>query len=771
MPNEDNNLIQYSLVSLLNSKEINDIRIPVIQRDFAYGRIEESDKRDSLLSKLYSHLNSTNPIPYILDFVYGKIDSDKNFYPIDGQQRLTTLYLLHLYLAKKDKSREDFLKLTYLKKFHYESRRNSEDFCDYLFLEELDFSKENLIDEIENCAWFRNSWKNDATVSAMLVMLQSIHEKFKNTQYLYEKLTTDVDKTISFYFLDLGKKEFELTDELYIKMNARGKQLSKFENYKASFIDFLDNNFPSKKDTFTRKIESEWTDLFWGYRIDEEHFDERMLNFFDFFSSLSFFKNHPDAKLDDYELKNIKENFLLEDDISLLYESLNWLYSISDKNDNNEVLAKNPQGQFEGKIEIFLKDIFSESKCKLFWDTKANIFLDILENKSEVQSQILFYELLIYVTKNRITTPTEELYNYLRLIRNLLAATLQLNEVTYNTNVRLNYFGNYHKLFNQLGDSYSLLIEKEFDLSNSRISKDSFDQEVEKFKLIIENKIAASTIYELENMPIFEGLLSNLLLKQYYEKATIYLKAIKEIWSPNVKNRFINMALIACGFNGLYIRDCNNGCWGTFFFGSKSNWKTILVYNKNQENVEEIRKSIHVLLETYLAACGNSPEEKLRTIINTKQAQYNFSKWNYYFLRYPDIFAIPGYMNYYAWDWCAENFGIESLKYASSNPTSGKHINPYVFLVYSKINNEKICKIESCKIQHGDNSRLVLKDGKEIFCMEDGWHIRKKSLKQLDLIQKYSMTEDGEDYCFKETKDMDRIEICYNFVKDLYNIA
>ena len=105
-----------------------------------------------------------------------------------------------MYLAKKDKIRDEFLKLTYLKKFHYESRRNSEDFCDYLFYEDLDFSKENLIDEIENRAWFRNNWKNDATVSAMLVMLQSIHEKFKNTQSLFEKLTINVEKTISFYF-------------------------------------------------------------------------------------------------------------------------------------------------------------------------------------------------------------------------------------------------------------------------------------------------------------------------------------------------------------------------------------------------------------------------------------------------------------------------------------------------------------------------------------------------------------------------------------------
>lgn len=767
--NEDNNLIQYSLVSLLDSKVISDIRIPVIQRDFAFGRIEESDKRDSLLSKLYYHLEQNQPIPYILDFVYGKVDADKNFYPIDGQQRLTTLYLLHLYLAKKDKTKEDFSKLTYLKKFHYESRKNSEDFCDYLYTEELNFSSDNLLKQIENCAWFRNNWKNDATVSAMLIMLQAIHEKFRNTTNFYEKLTINVNKTISFYFLDLGKKEFELTDELYIKMNARGKQLTKFENYKASFIDFLDNTFPSQKNTFTHKIESDWTDLFWGYRIDEEHFDERMLNFFDFFSSLSFFKNHPDAKLDDYELNNIKQNFLLEEDITLLYNSLNWLYSISKKNANKEILARNQNGEFEGQIEVFLKDIFSKNRCKLFWDQEANIFVDILENNSEVQSQILFYELLRYVTEHNITTTTEELYNYLRLIRNLLAATLQLNEVTFNTNVRLNYFGNYHKLFNQLNGTYDKLLQKEFDLSNTRITKENFDNEIEKVQLITEKKIESSIIYELENLSLFEGILFNLKLNQYYAKAPQYLKAIKEIWYSDLKNRYINMALIASGFNGLYIRDCCNGCWGTFFFGSKSNWKTILIYNKNQEKAEAIRDSIHTLLETFISTKGDSTEDKINSIIEANLSNFSYGNWHYYFLKYPDIFAMPGYMNYFAWDWAEKNFGIESLKYASSNPTSGKHLNPYVFLVALKINNEDICKIESCKIQHGYTSSLVLKDGKEIFCMEDGWHIRKESLSKIELIKKYSMIEKDNEYCFKETQDMDRVEVCYKFVKDLYS--
>jgi hypothetical protein len=770
MSNENTNLIQYSLITLLNSEEIKDVRIPVIQRDFAYGREEEADKRNRLIDKLYNHLIPNEPIPYILNFVYGKFDADKNFYPIDGQQRLTTLYLLHLYLAKKEKTKQEFSKLEYLKKFHYESRRNSEDFCSYLFYEDLDFSVKNLKDFIQNRSWFRNIWNNDATVSAMLVMLQAIHEKFKNTEEIYKKLTIPMEKTISFYFLDLGKKDFELTDELYIKMNARGKQLSNFENYKASFIDFLENKYPSKKNYFTKKIESDWTDLFWGYRIDEEHFDERMLNFFDFFSELSFFKNHPDAKSEDYNIRNIGEIFLSEDDVTLLYDSLDWLYNLCDKNENKEIIAKQIDGSFKGKIDLFLENTFDDSNCKLLWDSERNIFIDILNNGLDVQSQslILFYELLKYVTKHKLQNPTDALLKHLRLIRNLLAASLQLNEDTYNTNIRLNYFGNYERLFSKLDMPYEELITKNFDLTGSRITKESFEHEREKIKLVIEKKIDYNVILELENLPMFEGLIHNLQLDLNYEKASDYLSAIKQIWSKNVKNRYINMALVACGFLGLYIRNCNNGCWENYFFGTKSNWKTIFVYNKTGDNQNNIRNSIHTLLDLFLSTIGENPEDKLKTIINSKLKNYQNSTWEYYFMKYADMFAIPGYMNYFAW--ISNNFEIESLKYASSNPTSGKHINPYVYLVCMKINDDKICNLESCKIQHGEYSKLVLPKGKELECMEDGWRIRKTSITDAQLINKYAMTSKEDYYYFRETKDADRIEIAFNFVKDLLNL-
>ena len=66
------------------------IKIPLIQRDYAQGR--PSKKITSIREKFIKDIYRLN-----LDFVYGATNG-KRFIPLDGQQRLTTLFLLHLYL-------------------------------------------------------------------------------------------------------------------------------------------------------------------------------------------------------------------------------------------------------------------------------------------------------------------------------------------------------------------------------------------------------------------------------------------------------------------------------------------------------------------------------------------------------------------------------------------------------------------------------------------------------------------------------------------------
>lgn len=70
--------------------EIKRIVIPKIQRDFAYGRTDEKNKRkrDRFLDSL---LDAINGEPITLDFIYGDI-KENVLTPLDGQQRLTTLF-------------------------------------------------------------------------------------------------------------------------------------------------------------------------------------------------------------------------------------------------------------------------------------------------------------------------------------------------------------------------------------------------------------------------------------------------------------------------------------------------------------------------------------------------------------------------------------------------------------------------------------------------------------------------------------------------------
>ena len=84
----------------------NGIEIPMIQRDYAQGRLDEKTIfiREKFLQDIYEVLKSCQDgkiASLKLDFVYGYVEN-RAFIPLDGQQRLTTLYIIHWFLAFKD---------------------------------------------------------------------------------------------------------------------------------------------------------------------------------------------------------------------------------------------------------------------------------------------------------------------------------------------------------------------------------------------------------------------------------------------------------------------------------------------------------------------------------------------------------------------------------------------------------------------------------------------------------------------------------------------
>ena len=145
--------------------------IPMLQRDFAYGRADEYEKRENFLRNLKSYLNDGTP--HELDFVYGSVDEKSNLKLLDGQQRITTLFLLHWYLSLvKDPSGNhhfnEFKDMMSLvdggSRFSYRTRFSSTDFCNVLVLlnyKGVDYV-EKYADDIEDLPVFYTSENNMA---------------------------------------------------------------------------------------------------------------------------------------------------------------------------------------------------------------------------------------------------------------------------------------------------------------------------------------------------------------------------------------------------------------------------------------------------------------------------------------------------------------------------------------------------------------------------------------------------------------------------------
>ena len=261
------------------------IVVPQIQRDYAQGRSTAKEVRDSFLESLRKAF--VGPEPLNLDFIYGSLEdtgdsSAQHFSPLDGQQRLTTLLLLHWYLAWKEGELEDFKARLWdgnHSRFTYKVRPSSAEFFDELVQykpECLPIAGCRVRALFENQQWFFLDWRLDPTIQSALTMLEEIHKKISGSSVkLYTQLIDDKRPAITFQLLEL--KDFGLSDDLYIKMNSRGKPLTPFETFKARFEDHLEKIFLTEqrpingklwtmREYFGLRMDTQWTDLFWSYR-------------------------------------------------------------------------------------------------------------------------------------------------------------------------------------------------------------------------------------------------------------------------------------------------------------------------------------------------------------------------------------------------------------------------------------------------------------------------------------------------------------------------
>lgn len=277
-------------------QECQRIEVPLIQRDYAQGRESQRDVRNDFLGALQDALSlppGDPRLPLNLDFVYGsfEVGNVPRFLPLDGQQRLTTLFLLHWYLAWRDGLLAHFKDMLWdgrHSRFTYGVRPSSTEFFDAL----VGFvpsggpdSVPSVRQMLEDQPWFFLHWRLDPTIQGVLTMLDAIHGRFRTSDGFYARLVDEAAPAITFHLLPL--EHFGLSDDLYIKMNARGKPLTTFETFKARFEELLKELFPTGTrrigDTefpvptfFERRMDTQWTDFFWNQ--EHETIDAAALN-------------------------------------------------------------------------------------------------------------------------------------------------------------------------------------------------------------------------------------------------------------------------------------------------------------------------------------------------------------------------------------------------------------------------------------------------------------------------------------------------------------
>lgn len=615
------------------------IVIPTIQRDYAQGRKNDpkiAQIRKTFLQALVQSLTKNQELE--LDFVYGSLNH-KTLELLDGQQRLTTLFLLHCYLVHKNKLniKEIDVVKERLQKFSYQTRTSSKLFISQLVakLVEMEWSGKPSM-TIENEAWFLAVWRKDPTIISILTMLDELDSLLASkTADELNKLWVNLSNqsVLNFYLLPMD--EFSLTDELYIKMNARGVQLTEFENFKAWLQGFLEHKIDtSKANAFFQSIDTTWTDLIWTMSKDwGKSFDASFIHFF----KICLLCEHQK-----YLSKNKSVDSTNEDDIESLVSRLRLNLFISQTEYMD--LFSNEVSNTIDHITALLD--FAVVKQK----SQNNIFEILSKDKPSYEEQANFataYYFTKYIQNidqfedwNRISgwlvKNAKGYYNSEKLMLSVLDALEQLA---------------IHIGHDSVLDKISTLHQHQNIIelcSKTAFEKSHIEHEIEKAKLIIQNPAWKELLKKYEEHNYFYGRVDFIL--DYakaddgsicMDKFTYYAEIAAHLFTDEFikdKEYRLHRCFLSLGNYFVKYRINLNFCSDSYssYRDRAENWRA--VFDKNRVSEENKQPQLKILFDLLDDDVSFS---KLESIRNQKLAQVY--DWRRYFILDDRVFSYCSY--------------------------------------------------------------------------------------------------------------------------------
>ena len=466
------------------------------------------------------------------------------------------------------------------------------------------------------------SWKKDPTIKAMLVMLNSI--EFKLSGKSQEELTKAWYKLISenppitFHFKQLN--DIGLTDDLYIKMNARGKALTDFENFKARFEKHIKENEFEKdlslteankeqwkeltEKTFSHRIDTVWTDLFWKHRGDDNLVDNEFVKFIAGIAINSYAENQEIFKskdedrltrkiLEEKKEKNITDDAVkrdrIERRITLLFNSPNEITPEDFPSKTSFEYLKSCFNIYSHKElkydelkpeELKLWDFLEIKTVKINSEQELdnNLFLDLVKDaKTEYKQRVLFYAQTQFLLKAE-TFNSKSFTEWMRVVRNIVQ-----NATIDSAGAYIGAIGLINELSSGCTDVYNFLNKNSI---KSGFASTQVSEEILKSTIITTDEKNKEVIFLTEDTNFFKGRILFGLFCIDFENSndsfkydscnSLYKVVCEHLNSNDISNKF-RSALLTVRNNDFY------NYWGTWSYGTDSHKRCFI------ENIADLK--------------------------------------------------------------------------------------------------------------------------------------------------------------------------------------
>jgi hypothetical protein len=634
------------------------IEIPLIQRDYAQGReggmVERI--RTSFLNVLHSAV--TGGAGVSLDFVYGDVENG-TLRPLDGQQRLTTLFLLHWYLAFRA---ERISQVHGWKKFSYANRASARLFCERLAECQPPSAVDNLSAWIEDQSWYLHTWRHDPTIQSMLVMLDAMHARFRDENCLaaWERLIDAGEPAISFHLLPI--EQMGLSEDLYIKMNSRGKPLTPFENFKARFEQVLEASCPERVEEFALKIDGAWSDLLWPYRGSDSIVDDEFLRYFHFVTEVC---EWHEGRLAVGDIASLAERVYGQSNPKAA-TSLDFLFQALDTWRDVNIPAV-----FSGLFVATPAPLDSDdtSKAVLFGQqggVEVDLFSVCCQSYGQMRGRSRVFNwpqtIFLYAVLLHRMHQTEDFARRLRILRNLVEAS--------SNELRL------EKMPALLADVRRIVVEGTLE-GVSAFNQAQVADERLKAELLARSPGLERSLFHLEDHPVLRGCLAAFELDE-----TVFERragTFHQLFADPACLPFLTGALLSTGD---YSRQLNHR---VSQLGSGSNlapWRELLA-GAGRSHLATTRDVLGRLLDAVAEANG-SLQSSLDSIQNNwldATVHGNGLGWRWYLVKYPTM--REGRSGIYVGSNGALGYSICMLDKTQMNSW---YRDPYLFAIYRESN-------------------------------------------------------------------------------------